>query len=93
MRDCAFVQYEHQMGDKDVDHMPRWHTIVDQRYRMTVMSDSGLGELYDLATDPGEYDNLWDKPEHASLKARLMERLVQLEIEHTDTVPYPIGRA
>lgn len=93
VRDCAFVQYEHQMGDRDVDHMPRWHTIVDQRYRMTVMSDSGLGELYDLQNDPGEFDNLWDKPEHAGLKARLMERLVQLEIEHTDTVPYPIGRA
>jgi arylsulfatase A-like enzyme len=93
VRDCAFVQYEHQMGDKDVDHMPRWHTIVDQRYRMTVMSDSGLGELYDLETDPGEFDNLWDRTEHAGLRARLTERLLQLEIEHTDTVPYPIGRA
>ena len=35
VRDCAFVQYEHQMADSDVDHMPRWHTIVDARYRMT----------------------------------------------------------
>ena len=93
VRDCAFVQYEQQMGDQDVDHMPRWHTIVDDRYRMTVMSGSGFGELYDLASDPGEFDNLWDKPEHAGLKARLMERLLQLEIEHTDTVPYPTGRA
>jgi hypothetical protein len=57
------------------------------------MSDSGFGELYDLAADPGEFDNLWDRPEHAGLKARLMERLVQLEIEHTDTVPHPTGRA
>ena len=93
VRDCAFVQYEHQMPDKDVDTMPRWHTIVDARYRMTVMSDSKSGELYDLVNDPGEFDNLWDNPEHAALKGKLMERLVQLEIEHTDTVPYPTGRA
>ena len=93
IRDCTLVQYEHQMSDTDVDHMPRWHTIVDARYRMTVMSDSSFGELYDLQGDPGEFDNLWDRPEHAALKARLMERLLQLEIEHTDTVPYPTGRA
>ena len=93
IRDCTLVQYEQQMSDTDTDHMPRWHTIVDARYRMTVMSDSSFGELYDLQGDPGEFDNLWDRPEHAALKARLMERLLQLEIEHTDTVPYPTGRA
>jgi arylsulfatase A-like enzyme len=93
VRDCAFVQYEHQMEDKDVDHMPRWHTVVDGRYRMTVMSDTAFGELYDLQADPGEFDNLWDKPEHAATKAALMERLVRLEIEHTDTTSYPTGRA
>ncbi len=93
VRDCAFVQYEHQMPDKDVDSMPRWHSIVDGRYRMTVMSDSEFGELYDLDTDPGEFDNLWTKPEHQATRARLMERLVQLEIAHTDTMPYPTGRA
>jgi arylsulfatase A-like enzyme len=93
VRDCALVQYEQQMSDKDTDHMPRWRTIVDARYRMTVMSDFGFGELYDLQNDPGEFDNLWDRPEHAALKARLLERLLQLEIEHTDTVPYPTGRA
>ncbi|MET0867704.1 MAG: sulfatase-like hydrolase/transferase [Pseudorhodoplanes sp.] len=93
VRDAVLVQYEQQMSDKDVDHMPRWHTIVDARYRMTVMSDSGDGELYNLDSDPGEFENLWDRPEHAAIKARLMERLLQLEIEHTDTVPYPTGRA
>jgi arylsulfatase len=51
------------------------------------------GELYDLQNDPGEFDNLWDRPDHAGIKARLMERLLRLEIEHTDTVPYPTGRA
>lgn len=97
VRDCTLVQYEQQMADRDVDHMPRWHTIVDERYRMTAMWAQGQsalqGELYDLQNDPGEFDNLWDRPDHAGIKARLMERLLRLEIEHTDTVPYPTGRA
>ena len=97
VRDCTIVQYEHQMQDQDVDHMPRWHTLVDARYRMTVMWANGRstlsGELYDLTNDPGEFDNLWDRPEHAATRSRLIERLLQAEIEHTDTVPYPTGRA
>jgi arylsulfatase A-like enzyme len=97
VRDCTIVQYEHQMQDQDVDHMPRWHTLVDARYRMTVMWANGRstlsGELYDVTNDPGEFDNLWDRPEHAATRSRLIERLLQAEIEHTDTVPYPTGRA
>ena len=94
VRDCAFVQYEHQMADKDVDHMPRWHTIVDAALSHDGDVGSRARANYTICeNDPGEFDNLWDKPEHAALKARLMERLVQLEIEHTDTVPYPTGRA
>lgn len=34
------------------------------------------GELYDLAADPGELDNLWDDPAAAGLRARLTEQLV-----------------
>ena len=45
VRDCALVQYEQQMSDTDTDHMPRWHTIVDARYRMTVMSDSSFRRI------------------------------------------------
>jgi hypothetical protein len=61
---------------------------------MWANGQAGLsGEFYDLANDPGEFDNLWDRPEHAATKARLIERLLQAEIEHTDTVPYPTGRA
>jgi arylsulfatase A-like enzyme len=93
VRDAAFVQYEHQMPDVSCDAMPRWHTLLDQRYRITVASDSGSGELYDLQNDPGEFENLWDSPAHANLRAQLIERLARVQMEHTDSVPYPTGRA
>ena len=33
-----------------------------------------LGELYDLAVDPGEFDDLWDSPRHIELKLELVRR-------------------
>ncbi len=36
---------------------------------LVVYHDHGVGELYDLANDPGEFDNLWDDPAHHDVKA------------------------
>ena len=51
------------------------------------------GELYDLAADPGEFDNVWDEPAHAATRSRLMELLVRAQMEHVDRVPLPTRRA
>ena len=32
-------------------------------------------EIYDFQSDPGETQNLYDRPEHAALQKRLQERL------------------
>jgi hypothetical protein len=40
--------------------------------------DPSEGELYDLHTDPGERNNLYNKPEHAKLQAHLEQRLEAL---------------
>jgi len=42
------------------------------RYKLSVYHGTGHGELYDLEIDPWEFDNLWDDPKHANLKATLM---------------------
>jgi arylsulfatase A-like enzyme len=44
----------------------------DDRYKLSVYHGHGLGELYDLVTDPWEFDNLWDEPQHQELRHRLM---------------------
>ena len=54
---------------------------------------TGWGELYDLADDPGEFDNLWDNPAHAKTRAQMTEKLLLAEIEHIDRVPLPTRRA
>ena len=34
--------------------------------------DKDLGELYDLKTDPWEFNNLWDEPEFQTIKNELI---------------------
>ena len=63
------------------------------RWRLSVFDGVEWGELYDLASDPGEFVNLWDEPSARDAKARLIERLLREEIAHIDRVPMPTGRA
>jgi hypothetical protein len=49
--------------------------------------------LYDLAADPGEFDNLWSSPAHRHVRTELMERLARTEMAHVDRVPIPTQQA
>jgi arylsulfatase A-like enzyme len=92
-RPAAFVQYDHQRVNDALGGVPRIHTLVDERWRLSVFDGVTWGELYDLENDPGEFRNLWDDAAHASVKAALIERLLRIEIEHIDRVPMPTARA
>lgn len=46
----------------------------DRRYTLAVYHGHGVGELYDLQEDPGEFVNLWDEPNHRDLKLELLWR-------------------
>jgi hypothetical protein len=39
--------------------------VFDGRYKHIVYHGTGLGELFDLACDPGEFDNLCDSADPA----------------------------
>ncbi len=47
---------------------------VEERYKLIVYHNHGLGELYDLEADPCEFDNLWDSAAHQGLKLDLLRR-------------------
>ncbi len=46
----------------------------DGRYKLVRYHNHGLGELYDLELDPGEFVDLWDSAGHLDLKAELLQR-------------------
>ncbi|MDA7425322.1 sulfatase-like hydrolase/transferase [Thalassococcus lentus] len=47
-------------------------TVRTKTHKLTIDLQSGAGELYDMAADPDETVNLFDDPEHADLRARLI---------------------
>jgi len=47
--------------------------IRDDRYKLVVYHGHPVGELFDLARDPWEHENLWDDPGHAGVRFRLMK--------------------
>ena len=44
----------------------------DGRYKLCVYHGHDIGELYDLESDPDEFNNLWDDPQQKDLKSQLL---------------------
>jgi arylsulfatase A-like enzyme len=60
-------------------------TLVTERYKITVYRGADYGELFDLERDPRELHNCWADPDYAAVKAQLLLRFVQAEIEREPT--------
>jgi arylsulfatase A-like enzyme len=44
------------------------------RYKLCMYHDKQLGELYDLRSDPWEFEDLWNDPKHQSVKNRMIRQ-------------------
>jgi arylsulfatase len=45
------------------------------------------GELYDLSTDPDEFENLWSSPAHAEVRFHLMKKAFDTSVFTMDPMP------
>lgn len=76
--------------------LPIWakvRTLVTERYRLTIYTHLGEGELYDLDSDPEEIVNLWDSDDYATIKTDLLFQLVQEMADLSDTSRLPLSLA
>jgi arylsulfatase A-like enzyme len=65
-----------------------WGTMYrDRRWKLNVYHDHGTGELYDMERDPLEFDDLWDSPEHQSVKCDLLRRSFDATVRAIDYGP------
>ena len=88
-RDAAHIQYETQRTQEAFGERPRVHSIIHRQWRMSMYVGKCQNELFDLENDPGEMMNLWDSESHQTIKAKLIEKLANLELEVADRVPLP----
>lgn len=45
----------------------------DRRFKLVVYHGHGIGELFDLESDPWEHRNLWNESEYSDIKMELMQ--------------------
>jgi arylsulfatase A-like enzyme len=91
--DSVIVEDDQQRVYFGYTRPPRIRSIITDTHRLTVSSGETWGELYDLQSDPLEMDNLFDDPNHATVRAELFERLSHRQMELVDTSPMPTKRA
>jgi len=51
-----------------------------RRYKVSVYHGFEPGELFDLQKDPGEFDNLWDDPEHRAVCERMVRECFEATV-------------
>jgi len=83
IRDHVIVENQHQPTTMNM------RTFINNRYKLTVHFNQDYGELYDLEEDPGEYENLWNKPECRELKQNLLLKFIHGEMAKA---PLPMPR-
>ncbi|MHC4997282.1 MAG: sulfatase family protein, partial [Planctomycetota bacterium] len=60
-------------------------------HKIVVYHGTDQGELYDLQSDPDEFDNLWNDPASQSLKLDLMKRCFDASVLTMDPTPPRLG--
>jgi len=91
VRDRVLVEYTTQYPYLGFDDLVTVSTLIDRQWRISVWQNRDWGELYDLAADPHELNNLWSDPAAAPDKEAILVKLIHAIQNHADTSPWPLS--
>ncbi len=91
--EAIIVEEDSQRVMTGFDRPQRVRTLVTDRYRMSLREGEDWNELYDLVSDPGETQNLYDAPERQEVRRALSECMLRRMISLQDRSPLPAYRA
>ena len=72
-RDFAYNEWDLSASRCGVELKLR--TVRTKTHKLTLEQSTGAGELYDLANDPGEMDNLFDDTGYAAVRKELTDMI------------------
>jgi len=70
----------------DPERITQW-AVRTQEWKLIHYPGEEFGELYDLQSDPGEFDNLWGDPGYAAQRAEMERLLLDRIAEARDPLP------
>ncbi|GFE50657.1 sulfatase [Roseobacter cerasinus] len=91
--EAVIVEEDSQRAMTGFDRPQRVRTVVTDRHRMSLREGEDWHELYDLAADPGEMQNLYDASEGQPARQALTEIMLRRMIALQDRSPLPAYRA
>jgi choline-sulfatase len=87
----VYGEYYNAMPWHREPHLPFSTMLRTDRMKLIVSHGDKRGELYDLAEDPTETTNLWDRPDMLATRCDLLQRLCDRMAFTVD--PLPLRRA
>ncbi|WP_298362839.1 sulfatase-like hydrolase/transferase [uncultured Litoreibacter sp.] len=91
--EAVIVEEDSQRVMTGFNRPQRVRTIITDQYRMSLREGEDWSELYDLKADPGEVENLYNRPAAQSMRQHLSELMLRRMISLQDRSPLPAYRA
>ena len=85
--DALLIEEHQRRGYMGFDNNFRARSLVTREHRLTLYEGSEWGELYHLADDPDEFNNLWDCPDSRFVRQELTEILARKMMALAETSP------